>query len=137
MVSDKKLLSNCFTSIGQELFLSHCFQDCALSLIFRSLIMMCVGVDFFVFYYLFFSQLLELYLLPKYGKSSASISSDSFLAPVFSPSGTDDTLMIYVMVPQILEVPLIFQSVFSVFRLRNFSFSVFKFTVSLFCTLSF
>ena len=61
MVSDEKLdiIQNYFSIIGKLSFLSGYFQDFSLPLVFRSLTMMNIDMDFFGLSCLGFYQLLE------------------------------------------------------------------------------
>lgn len=61
VVSDEKLdfIQSCFSIIGKLSFLSGYFQDFSLPLVFRSLTMMNIDMDFFGLSCLGFYQLLE------------------------------------------------------------------------------
>lgn len=75
---------NCFSPVGKVLFLSCCFQNIFLSFVFRSLMMMCVGIDFFGFILVGVhsaSELVGSVSCQIWEVFSAIISSSTFLAP--------------------------------------------------------
>lgn len=111
------------------------FQYCYVSSVFRSLIIMCLSMDFFGFFLFRFAQLLDsvnLFLLSNLG-SFQLLFIKYFFSPFYSsPSGT---LMneCYILCYKSHKYPRLysffFQSIFSLlFWVSNLYFSIFQFT---------